>query len=233
VTLYGDSPSEPRWAVQARSFTRASKALFLSEGKEKMRAHVGALLLMLGLAGCTTTPPKDQKNLCNIYRQYPDWYEDSLDTQKAWGTPLHVAMAILKQESSFIADALPPRDYLLWVIPWGRVSSAYGYPQAQNPVWGEYKKATGIGGARHNFDDAILFIGWYTTGTHRQLGISKWDTYNQYLAYHEGRGGFSRQSYRKKPWLMEVARKVERQAQTYGAQLTACRAELEDDRSWF
>ncbi|MNN39648.1 hypothetical protein D3C81_1536950 [compost metagenome] len=115
-------------------------------------------------------------------------------------------MAIMKQESSFVADALPPRDYLLWVIPWGRVSSAYGYAQAQDPVWGEYKDATDNGGSRDNFDDAIMFIGWYTTGTRSQLGISQWDAYNQYLAYHEGRGGYSRGSYRSKPWLMQVVK---------------------------
>lgn len=192
-----------------------------------------ALMAAALLGGCTTAPPKDQSNLCNIYREYPDWYEQSLDMQSAWGTPLPVAMAIMKQESSFRADALPPRDYLLWVIPWGRVSSAYGYAQAQDPVWKEYLAATGNGGSRDDFDDAIMFIGWYTTGTQRQLGISKYDAYNQYLAYHEGRGGFSRRTYRDKPWLMQVARKVEKQSRDYSWQLSKCRAELEDNRGWF
>ena len=191
------------------------------------------LLFLMILTGCATAPPKDQNNLCNIYREYPDWYEDSLDMQKAWGTPLPVAMAIMKQESSFVSDALPPRDYLLWVIPWGRVSSAYGYAQAQDPVWGEYKDGTGNGGSRDNFDDAIMFIGWYTTGTQRQLGISKWDAYNQYLAYHEGRGGYSRGSHLSKPSLIQVARKVEQQSRNYQAQLKQCSQELENDRSWF
>ncbi|MNG27305.1 hypothetical protein D3C84_1124070 [compost metagenome] len=78
-----------------------------------------------------------------------------------------------------------------------------------------------------------MFIGWYTTGTHSQLGISKGDAYNQYLAYHEGRGGFRRGTYRSKPWLMQVARKVEQQSRNYHSQLMQCRDELEDDRSWF
>lgn len=191
---------------------------------------LGALAL---LAGCSTAPPKDQNNLCNIYRQYPDWYEDSLDMEKAYGTPMNVAMAIIKQESSFVEDALPPRDYLLWVIPWGRVSSAYGYAQAQDPVWGEYKDQTGNGGSRDDFDDAIMFVGWYTHVTQRTLGVSKWDAYNQYLAYHEGRGGYSRGTYRSKSWLMQVARKVETQAKNYGWQLKQCRDELESNRSWW
>ena len=74
-------------------------------------------LTLVALSGCTTAPPRDQGNLCNIYRQYPRWYEDSLAMQSQWGTPPQVAMAIMKQESSFVADALPPRAYLLWVIP--------------------------------------------------------------------------------------------------------------------
>jgi hypothetical protein len=198
------------------------------------QGRLWALMLMgVIMAGCATAPPKDQNNLCNIFREYPDWYEDSLEMQQQYGTPQHVAMAIMKQESSFVHDALPPRDYLLWVIPWGRVSSAYGYAQAQDPVWGEYKDGTGNGGSRDNFDDAIMFIGWYTAGTQKQLGISKWDTYNQYLAYHEGRGGFSRGTFRSKPWLMQVARKVEQQSKVYGAQLKQCRGELEDDSGWF
>ncbi len=116
------------------------------------RGPIAGLLAALALlTGCSTAPPKDQSNLCNIYREYPDWYEDSLDMQNAYGTPMNVAMAIIKQESSFVEDALPPRAYLLWVIPWGRVSSAYGYAQAQDPVWGEYKDQTGNGGSRDYF----------------------------------------------------------------------------------
>ncbi len=98
-------------------------------------------LTLVALSGCTTAPPRDQGNLCNIYRQYPRWYEDSLAMQSQWGTPPQVAMAIMKQESSFVADALPPRAYLLWVIPWGRVSPSYGYAQAQPPAWSDFEEA--------------------------------------------------------------------------------------------
>ena len=190
-------------------------------------------LALVTLTGCVTAPPKDQNNLCSIYRQYPAWYKDSVAMQERWGTPVHVAMAIMKQESSFVADALPPRAYLLWVIPWGRVSPSYGYAQAQPPAWRDFEASMGSSGSRDNFADAIMFIGWYTAGTQRQLGISKWDTYNQYLAYHEGRGGYSRNTYRAKPWLMQVARKVELQSKTYGAQLGQCRGELEKGRRSF
>lgn len=191
---------------------------------------VGTLLL---LAGCATSPPSKQNNLCEIFREKPQWYEDAVEMQDEWGTPIQIAMAIIKQESSFRHDAKPPKDYLLGFIPWGRVSSAYGYAQAQDPAWDDFQRATDYGGSRTNFDDSLMFIGWYTSETQKTLGVSKWDTYHQYLAYHEGRGGFKRKSYQSKPTLIKVARKVEQQAKYYGWQLKQCRQELEDNRSWF
>ncbi|EKO3389157.1 hypothetical protein [Vibrio fluvialis] len=191
---------------------------------------VGTLLL---LAGCATSPPSKQNNLCEIFREKPQWYEDAVEMQDEWGTPIQIAMAIIKQESSFRHDAKPPKDYLLGFIPWGRVSSAYGYAQAKDPAWDDFQRATDYGGSRTNFDDSLMFIGWYTSETQKTLGVSKWDTYHQYLAYHEGRGGFKRKSYQSKPTLIKVARKVEQQAKDYGWQLKQCRQELEDNRSWF
>lgn len=193
-----------------------------------------SLLLSVSLlGGCATSPPKEQSNLCEIFREKPSWYDDAVDMQKEWGTPIQVSMAIVKQESSFRHDARPPKDYLLGFIPWGRVSSAYGYAQAQDPAWEDFQKSTDHGGSRTAFSDSLMFIGWYTSETQKQLGISKWDAYNQYLAYHEGRGGYKRKSYQSKPSLIRVARKVEQQAKDYGWQLKQCRQELENNRSWF
>ena len=39
-------------------------------------------LALVTLTGCVTAPPKDQNNLCNIYRQYPAWYKDSVAMQE-------------------------------------------------------------------------------------------------------------------------------------------------------
>ncbi len=192
------------------------------------------LLLTVGLVGCAAPPPpKNQSNLCEIFREQPSWYKDAKRMEDQWGTPIQVALAFVKQESSFRHDARPPKKKVLWVIPWGHVSSAYGYAQAQDPAWSDYQKATKNGGRRTNFGDALMFIGWYTHETQRQLGISKWDTYNQYLAYHEGRGGYSRGSYNSKPNLIKVARRVEQQAKDYGWQLKQCRSELEKNSSWW
>ena len=48
------------------------------------------------------------------------------------------------------------------------------------------------------------------------------DAKKQYLAYHEGHGGFERGSYRKKAWLLSVSDKVNRRANSYKKQLKRC-----------
>lgn len=187
----------------------------------------------LTLSGCATAPPSNQSDICEIFRENPSWYKDAQKMNDEFGVPIQISMAFIKQESSFIHDARPPRKYILGFIPWKRPSSAFGYAQAQDPVWGEYQDQFDSWADRDDFGDAIMFVGWYIDGTSRQLGISKWDSYRQYLAYHEGRGGYSRGSYNSKPSLIQVARKVETNANNYGWQLKQCQAELNRKRSWF
>ena len=184
---------------------------------------------LLALAGCATTPPSQVENACALLAEKPDWDEATRATERRWGTPPQVQLAIIRAESSFKHDAKPPRDTLIGIPMWWRVSSAYGYAQAKDETWDGYRKATGNGWAsRTNFDDASDFIGWYTDQNQKKLGISKWDTYNQYLAYHEGQGGYSRGTYKRKDWLIRVARKVDGWAKTYGGQLRACRGPAAD-----
>jgi len=193
-----------------------------------LAALVGALL-----AGCGSAPPSDINDGCVIFTENDDWYDDAMDSYERWGVPVHVQLAIIYQESKFIDDAKAPRDTLLWVIPWGRKSSAYGYAQVKDETWDWYISKTGNRGAdRDDFEDVVDFIGWYGNLSHRTLGISKWDAYRQYLAYHEGHGGYRRKTYANKPWLTKVARKVDQQAKRYHTQLSHCQDEL-DRGSWF
>ncbi len=191
--------------------------------------------LAIFLTSCASYKPSNLNNICDIFLGETDWYEAARDAKHQWGTPIYVMMAIMHQESRFVDDAQPERDWFLGFIPLPRDSSAYGYAQAQDPVWGEYIQQTGNSGAdRDDFEDAVDFIGWYTDGSQKRLKLSKWDAYGQYLAYHEGRGGYSRGSYKSKSWLKQVAAKVKKRATTYNVQLKGCRAKL-DDRvdSWF
>lgn len=190
---------------------------------------------VLLFSGCATYTPARTNDICDIFLGETDWYEAARDSQHQWGTPIYVMMAIMHQESRFVADAQPERDWFLGFIPLPRKSSAYGYAQAQDPAWSDYMKQTGSYGAdRDDFDDAIDFIGWYTDGSQKRLKLSKWDAYGQYLAYHEGRGGYARRTYNKKPWLKKVATKVKKRSARYNMQLKTCKSKL-DDRvdSWF
>lgn len=185
--------------------------------------------LLMFLYGCATTPstPERVENICEIFRQNKKWYRDAHTSYKRWGVPIPIMMAIIHQESRFTADAKPPRRKCLWIFPGPRLSSAYGYAQAGKEAWNQYQKSTGNTGAdRDNFRDAIDFIGWYCHMSHLNCGISKYDAYSLYLAYHEGHGGYNRKTYGKKDWLIAVAGKVKARANTYKTQLASCEREF-------
>lgn len=189
----------------------------------------------LFLVGCVTTPaPRNVDNICTIFKTYPRWYRDSLDVERRWLVPVPVQMAIVHQESKFDAQARPPRKKLLWIIPWTRPTTAYGYSQALDGTWAEYRKspAGSYFARRDSFGDALDFIGWYANDAHKRAGISRSDAYNLYLAYHEGVGGYMRKSYLKKPWLIGVSRKVKLRSQIYASQLSSCKKNLDND-AWF
>lgn len=189
----------------------------------KKFSSIFLVVFMLLLVGCATAPPKHPENTCKIFYQYPDWYDAAWKAQQKWKVPISVMMAIMYHESGYKAKAKPPRTKILWVIPWKRPSSAYGYSQAVDGTWENYKNSTNsIFVARTHFDDACDFIGWYIDQAHRQLGIQKTDAFHLYLAYHEGFKGYARGSYKNKKWLINYAHKVQKRADTYHKQLQKC-----------
>ena len=194
------------------------------------RKKIIIILGLLFLSGCATPPPKNPDNICEIFFEHRDWYDAARDMKDNWGTPIHVPVAMMYQESSFKHDAAPPMQYF-WFIPIGRASDAYGYAQAKTMTWSDYQRETDNGWAdRDDFADAIDFMGWFTHKTQRINGVSKWDAYAQYLNYHEGWGGYRNKSYNKKPWLIKVSRKVDKRSKMYAAQLRGCQRNL--DSSW-
>lgn len=184
------------------------------------------------LVGCVTPPPHHANNICSIFEQYPKWYWAAQKSEKQYGMPISSQMAIMYQESRFQAQVKPPRGKLLWVIPWFRPTSAYGYSQALDETWENYEKNTGESGDRDEFADASRFISWYGNTAHRKLGIPLTNTYAMYLAYHEGMLGYQRGTFKKKPWLMKVAKKVSWHAVKYHRQLEACAADL-PQKPWY
>ncbi|NRA61525.1 MAG: hypothetical protein HRU25_11560 [Psychrobium sp.] len=185
------------------------------------------IFCLLILGGCATAPPSNPENICAIFEENSDWHDAARNTQKKWGVPVHVPIAMMYQESSFKAEARPPMRYFFGFIPYGRASTAYGYAQAKTMTWQDYVKATGnTWGDRNDFDDAMDFMGWFIYNTHKINGVSKWNAGKQYLNYHEGWGGYKRKSYNKKPWLKKVAKKVHTRSLRYASQYRQCKKEL-------
>ncbi len=195
-----------------------------------------ALLLLgaLGLTGCVTSPPQNPQDICEIFEEKDDWYEAAANASERWNTSIPVMMAIMYQESSFRADARPPRMKILWFIPGPRPSDAYGYPQALDSTWDTYERATGSWGAdRDEFEDAIDFIGWYNHTATKQCRIRPEDAYRQYLAYHEGFRGYNRRTFVGKKTLEASARRVQQRAQRYHSQLEGCEEQLQNRGGWW
>ena len=185
-----------------------------------------ASILLLFLASCgggNFSAPKNLDDACSIVRQRPTYLTAMKSAERKWGVPVAVQMATLYQESKFIGNARTPHRYALGVIPMGRQSSAYGYSQALDGTWEEYQDDQRRRSARRdNIRDATDFIGWYMDESYRTLGISKSDAQSQYLAYHEGRTGFAKGSYKSKGWLVAIAAEVGARALRYRSQLQGC-----------
>lgn len=183
-------------------------------------------LLITGfMAGCSTlSPPRQPLNLCAVFSERDDWRKSAVRTESRWGIPVSVLMATMFHESSYKADARPPRRYYLGVIPGGRLSTAYGYAQVKDEVWQEYvDQQNRWFASRTDFADAVDFIGWYHNGSVQALRVSPTDMRSLYLAYNEGRGGFSRSSYRGKTRLLDYTyQKVLATEQAYRQQLAGC-----------
>lgn len=192
-----------------------------------MNRRFGVLALVLAIASCgggDFSPPSDLENACAIVAERPQYHSAMRRTESRWGVPIAVQMATIHQESKFIGNARTPYQYALGVIPMGRQSSAYGYAQALDSTWDDYRSDTGNRSARRDrIEDATDFMGWYMNQTNKRNGVSLQDPRNLYLAYHEGQTGFARSSYKSKPWLMNVASKVADRATRYEAQLISCR----------
>jgi hypothetical protein len=179
------------------------------------------------------TPPQNPDNICLIFEEKKSWYKAVMRSEKRWKIPPYVLMSFVYQESSFQSDAKPERTKLLWVIPWKRKSTALGYSQALNMTWEDYKEETGNTRAnRKNFKDSADFIGWYASKGYYH-GFDRLDARSLYLAYHEGYGGFKKKSYRKKPWLIKVADRVQIRSTKYQQQYWGCAKQLKKKRFIF
>lgn len=186
------------------------------------------------LLSCSTAPPTHMDNSCDIFKEKRGWYPQARRSARRWGVSIGTQLAIIHQESKFKSEAKSPRTHILWIIPWTRRSTAYGYAQVVDNTWDWYRRDTGNRHAdRDDFDDAVDFVGWYVYTSSKLLHIPKQDAFRHYLAFHEGHGGYQKKTYRKKPWLIKAARKVAMRAKRYDRQLKSCEKELRRYRWWW
>ncbi len=151
------------------------------------------------------------KDICQIIKQHPSWYQDAQKVFKKTQVPVYVQFAIIEKESHFKNNAHNIR------------STAFGYAQVVDEIWDKFKTDTHSTKARRdNFDDAVRFIGWYATQMQQQLHISPKNAYALYLAYHDGADGYLKVQHKKSASSKALALNVAKIARSYQNQLKSC-----------
>ena len=187
------------------------------------------LFSILFLITACSSIPSNTTNGCSIFNERYLWFKYATKSEKKWGSPIYLQLAIIKIESDFDWLAKPPRQKLFKVIPYKRPSSSFGYSQAVKGTWEQYKNETENKLAvRTRFKDSVDFIGWYINKTNSILKIPKNDAFKQYVAYHEGWGNYKQ--YKKNKKIINLAKRVEKQSNLYKKQLSECQDKLNKNK---
>ena len=190
---------------------------------------INFLLIFVFLISACSSIPSNTSDSCSIFNERYLWYKYAKKSEQKWGTPIYLQLAIIKMESGFDWLAKPPRQKLFKIVPYKRPSSSFGYSQAVKGTWKQYKTETGNKLAtRTRFKDSVDFIGWYTSKTEKILKVSKQDAFKQYVAYHEGWGNYK--NYKNNKKVINLAKRVEKQANIYRKQLSDCRNSLSTNK---
>ena len=173
--------------------------------------------------------PKYPQNACKIFGQKYLWYKSAKKSSDTYNVPIYTILAFVNKESGFNRWAKPKRTKLFKVIPYKRPSSSFGYSQAVKKTWQLYKTETNSPLAlRTRFRDSVMFIGWYISKTNKINNISMDDSYRQYLNYYLGWGSYAKKTYKTDKKAIILAKKVEKQAKVYKAQLLECQKSFEN-----
>jgi len=188
-----------------------------------------AALLALAAGACASIAPtpsnREIADACLLLQRNQEWHDALRETARNWGAPMGFQLAVINQESSFDADARPPRGESQWfgLVQGDYISSATGYSQALDGTWKMYQEKTGKWNAtRTSFRDASDFIGWYFNTNGQRVGVDQYDYRAHYLIYHEGATGYLNGTWKAKGWLVDVAAKVAAQAARYESQISNC-----------
>ena len=99
------SQSRGRWLKWRATGTRCSEEFVDSWPRAAVQRgpYRGALAVLA--TGCATAPPTRQGNICEVFEQYPEWYDYARQSAARWGTPIHMQMSFVRHESSYRGDA--------------------------------------------------------------------------------------------------------------------------------
>ena len=184
------------------------------------------IIIFLFISACSSIP-KNTADGCSIFSERYLWYKHAKKTERKWGTPIYIQLAIIKMESDFDWLAKPPRQKIFKIIPFKRPSSSLGYSQAVKGTWEQYKKETNNKFAtRIRFRDAVQFIGWFTNKTEEINKIPLTDVYRQYLNYYLGWSNYKNKTYKTDQKAILLAKKAQKQADKYRLQLKKCQKKL-------
>ncbi|ODN43964.1 transglycosylase [Piscirickettsia litoralis] len=115
------------------------------------------------------------EDICWIFQHQPNWKRSAYKASNRWKIPVNILMATIYQESRFRSNVK------------AKTSSAYGFAQAVDSIWAQYKKSRHIPHAnRRNFNDSIDFIGWYFDKVIKRYKVSPHNTQQLYLYYQLG-----------------------------------------------
>ena len=179
------------------------------------------------LVSCSSIP-KNTQNACSIFSERYLWYKHAKDSSEKYGVPVHLILAFVNKESGFNRWAKPERTKLFKIIPYKRPSSSFGYSQAIDKTWDQYKNETNnMLALRSRFKDSVMFIGWYINKTHQINKIPLNDSYRQYLNYYLGWGNYANKTYQTDKKAILFARSVQKQSYIYKNQLIKCQKNLD------
>lgn len=188
---------------------------------------IGLGLVVVAGISSRRQPPPPPHDVCRVFAERPDWHDAARRTAREWKVSEAVQMAFIQQESGLRGWVRPPRRPWWWILPGRRPSTAFGFAQALDGTWDEYRRARDRAGARRDlFADASDFVGWQLHRLHLELGLDKSDVFDLYLAYHEGARGYRERRFADKPEVRRAATRVATLARTYSQQYESCAGAL-------
>ena len=194
---------------------------------------VAVLLLALAAAGCTPSVPDRQQDLCAVFHQHPDWFDYAREAEDTWDVPIHILMAFVHHESRLSERCAAAPQVRSLGHPMGPRLVRQGVRPGAGPGLGglheraRFLLAQPLGHGRRPRLHRLVQPRDVARAGDRQ------DRRAQPLSrLSRGPHGYRRGSYKAKPALQRIARRVAETASSYEAQLERCESDFRCD-AWY